>query len=90
MGYPLENATQLEPIVRQAVVSLYGKTANNITIQEAEKMPLFKKPKQSWHVNVLFNDEEHKYNVQFEIRLIDGLITKVHVIHRDLIQTDKK
>ena len=85
MGYPLENASQLQPIVRRAVVSLYGETANNITIQEAEKIPLFKKLKQSWQVNVLFNNEEHKYNVQFEIKIIDGLITKVHLMHRDLI-----
>ena len=90
MGYPLENASQLQPIVRRAVVSLYGETANNITIQEAEKIPLFKKPKQSWQVNVLFNNEEHNYNVQFEIKIMDGLITKVNVIHRDLIKTDKK
>jgi len=90
MGYPLENVSQLQPIARRAVVSLYGKTANNITIQEAEKIPLFKKPKQAWQVNVLFNNEEYKYNVQFEIHIIDGLITKVQLMHRDLIKTDKK
>ena len=67
MDYPLENASQLQPIIRRAVVSLYGKTANNITIQEAEKIPLFKKPKQSWQVNVLFNNKEYNYNVQFEM-----------------------
>jgi hypothetical protein len=67
---------------------MYGKTANNITIQEAGRIPPFRKPKHSWQVNVLFNNEEYKYNVQFEIRIIDGLITKVHVIHRDLIKTD--
>ena len=86
MDYPLENVSQLQPIVRRAVVSLYGKTANNITIQEAEKIPLFKKPKQAWQVNVLFNNEEYNYIVQFEIKIIDGLITKVHVMHRDSIK----
>ena len=86
MSYPLENASQLQPIVRRAVVSLYGKTANNITIQEAEKIPLFKKPKHAWQVNVLFNNEEYNYIVQFEIKIIHGLITKVHVMHRDLIK----
>jgi len=90
MGYPLENASQLQPTVRRAVVSLYGKTANNITIKEAEKIPLFKKPKQCWQVNVLFNNEEYNYIVQFEIKIIDGLITKVHVMYRDLITADKK
>jgi hypothetical protein len=86
MGYPLENISQLQPIAKQAVVSLYGKTANNITIQEAEKIPLFEKPKRAWQVNVFFNNEEYNYIVQFEIKIIDGLITKVHVMHRDLIK----
>ena len=89
MSYPLENMSQLQPIVRQAVTSLYGKTSKNITIQEAGRIPPFKEPKHSWQVNVLFNLEEYKYTVQFEIRIIDGLITKVHVIHRDPIKTDK-
>ena len=68
---------------------MYGKTANNITIQEAGRIPPFREPKHSWQVDVLFDIEEYKYNVQFEIRIIDGLITKVHVIHRDSIKTDK-
>jgi hypothetical protein len=90
MDYPLVNASQLEPIVREAVVSLYGNTANNIKVQEVQKIPLFRTPKHSWQVNVLFNNEEHKYNVQFEIKIIDGLVTKVQLLHRELITTDKK
>ena len=86
MGYPLENVSQLQPIVRQTVTSMYGKTANNITIQEAGRIPPFKEPKHSWQVNVLFNNEEYKYTVQFEIKILDGLVTKVHVMHRDPIK----
>jgi hypothetical protein len=86
MDYPLANASQLQPIVREAVVSLYGENADNIKIQEAQKIPLFHKSKHSWQVNVLFNTEEYNYNVQFEIKMIDGLITKVHIMHRDLIK----
>ena len=87
MSYPLKNTSQLQPIVRQAVVSLYGKTARKITIHEAEKMPLFKEPKQYWQVDVMFSDDEYKYNVQFEIKITDGLVTRVHLMHRDPITT---
>ena len=87
MSYPLNNASQLQPIARRAIVSLYGKTAKNITIHEAEKIPLFKKHKQYWQVDVLFNTDKHKIGVQFEIKITDGLVTKVHEIHRDSMAT---
>jgi hypothetical protein len=86
----LNQASQLQPIVNRAVISLYGKNAKNIIIHEAEKVPLFKKPKQYWQVDVLFNNDDYKYNVQFEIKITDGLVTKVKVVHRDPIAIDKK
>ena len=81
----LGQSSQLQPIVKRTVVSLYGKTAKNITIREAEKIPLFNKPKQYWQVDVLFNNDEYKYEVQFEIKITDGLVTKVHEVHREPI-----
>ena len=87
MSYPVNNASQLQPIVRRAIVSLYGKTAKNITIHEVEKIPLFKKPKQYWQVDVLFNNDEYKYNVQLEINITDGLVTRAHEMHREPITT---
>jgi hypothetical protein len=87
MSYPLNHVSQLQPIVRRAIVSLYGKTAKNITVHEAERIPLFKKPKQCWQVDVLFNDDNHKYEVQLEIKIKDGLVTRVHEMHRDRITT---
>ena len=89
MSYPLKNTSQLQPIVRQAVVSLYGKYTKNITIHEAERIPLFKEPKEYWQVDVLFSDDENKYEVQFEIKIKDGLVTRVHITHKDPI-THKK
>ena len=87
MSYPLNNASQLQSIVKRAIVSLYGKTAKNITIHEAERIPLFKKPKQYWQVDVLFNNDEYKYNVQIEIKITDGLVTRVHEMHREPMTT---
>lgn len=87
MSHTVDNANQLQSIIRPAVVSLYGRTAKNITIQEAERIPLFKKPKQCWQVDVLFNDDKHKYEVQFDITIKDGLVTRVHEMHRDPIAT---
>ena len=87
MSKRIISVDQLQPIVRQAVVSLYGKTARNITIDEVERIPLFKEPKQYWQVDVLFSDDEYKYNMQLEIKIKDGLVTRVHLIHRDSITT---
>jgi len=47
----------------------------------------FKKPKKYWQVDVLFNDDKHKYEVQFEIKIKDGLVTRVHEMHRDPMTT---
>jgi len=83
MSNPLNNESQLQPIVRRAIVSLYGRTARNITIHEAEKIPLFKKPKKYWQVDVLFSKENQDIGVQLEVDIANGLITKVHETHRD-------
>ena len=80
----LNQASQLQPIVNRAVISLYGKTAKNITIHEAERIPLFNKAKQYWQVDVLFNNDEHDYEVQLEIKISDGLITRVHEMNRQV------
>jgi hypothetical protein len=85
MSYPLNRASQLQPIVKRAVLSLYGKKARNTTIHEAQKIPLFKEPKKYWQVDVLFNDGEYTYNVQFEIDIYDGSLTRIHEMHRDPI-----
>jgi hypothetical protein len=85
MSLTVDNANQLQSIVRQAVVSLYGRTAKNIIVHEAERIPLFKNPKISWQVDVLFNDDRHNYEMQFDIRIKDGLVTRVHEMHRDRI-----
>jgi hypothetical protein len=87
MSHTIDNANQLQSIVRRAVVSLYGRTAKNVRIHEAERIPLFKKPKRCWQVDVQFNDEKHKYEVQFEVKIIDGLVTRVHEMHREPITT---
>lgn len=87
MSHTIDNANQLQSIVRRAVVSLYGRTAKSINIHEAERIPIFKKPKQSWQVDVLFSDDKHNYEVQFEIKIKDGLVTRVHEMQRDRITT---
>ena len=87
MSRTVDNANQLQSIIRPAVVSLYGRTAKNVKISEAERTPLFKKPKLYWQVDVLFNDDKHKYEVQFDITIKDGLVTRVHEMHRDPITT---
>jgi hypothetical protein len=87
MSHTIDNANQLQSIIRQAVVSLYGRTAKNITIHEAERIPLFKKPKQCWQVDVTFNDMKHKYEVQFEVKIADGLLTRIHEMHKEPIPT---
>jgi len=86
MDRPVNNATQLMPIVKRAVKALYGQSVQNIRILKAERFPLFREPKQGWLVHVEFNDDQHEYSVQMDVQMADGRITRAVELHRSPTQ----
>ena len=82
MDKPVNNATELKPIVDKAVKALYGGAMQNTKILKAERFPLFREPKQGWIVHVEFNDDKYEYWVQMDIQMADGRITRVVELHR--------
>ena len=86
MSKPVENATELMPIVERAVKALYGQAMQNIKILKAERFPLFKEPKEGWLVHVEFNDDKYDYSVQMDVQMADGRITRAIELHRTPLQ----
>jgi len=82
MGKPVNNATELMPLVRKAVKALYGQSMQNIKILKAERFPLFSEPKQGWLVHVQFNDDKYDYSTQMDVQMDDGRITRAVELHR--------
>ena len=82
MDKPVNNATELKPIVEKAVKALYGEAMQNTKILKAERFPLFKEPKQGWLVHAEFNDDKYEYSIQMDIQMADGRITRAIELHR--------
>lgn len=82
MKNKVDTEIKITPIIEKAVAVLYGQAVRNIRILEVEQMPLFRKPKHSWLVNVDFNDDQYEYSVQMDVQMSDGQITRVHELHR--------
>ena len=82
MNRPVEDATELKPIVEKAVKALYGQPMENIKILKADLFPLFKESKQGWLVHAEFNDDKYEYAVQMDIQMADGSITRSVDLHR--------
>ena len=82
MNTPVNDATELKPIVEKAVKALYGNAMQNIKVLKAERFPLFKEPKQGWLVHTEFNDDRYEYSVQMDVQMADGRITRVVELHR--------
>ena len=86
MNRPVEDATELMPIVEKAVKALYGQAMQNIKILKADRFPLFKEPKQGWMVHAEFNDDKCEYAVQMDVQMADGRITRSVELNRTLLQ----
>ena len=86
MNSPINNATELMPIVEKAVKALYGQAMQNIKILKADRFPLFKEPKEGWLVHAEFNDDRYEYAVQMDVQMADGRITRSVELHRTLLQ----
>ena len=82
MNKPVNNATELTPILEKAVKALYGQAMQNIKILKADQFPLFKEPKQGWLVQAEFNDDKYEYSVQMDIQMADGRVTRSVELHR--------
>lgn len=82
MDKPVTDATELMPLVRKAVKALYGQAMQNIKILKADRVPLFKEPKQAWLVHAEFNDAKYEYSVQMDVQMADGRITRAVELHR--------
>ena len=82
MPRPINNATQLKPVVVRSIKALYGQNMENVTILKAERFPLFKEPKQGWLVYAEFNDDRYEYAVQLDVQMADGTITRSVEMHR--------
>jgi hypothetical protein len=82
MPRPINNATQLKPVVVRSIKALYGSNMQNIAILKAERFPLFKEPKQGWLVHAEFNDDRYEYAVQLDVQMADGTITRSVEMHR--------
>ena len=82
MDKPVNNVTDLKPIVEKAVKALYGEAMQNIKILKAEQFPLFREPKQGWLVHTEFNDDKYEYSVQMDVQMADGRITRAIELHR--------
>jgi len=86
MYKPVEDATQLRPIVEKAVRGLYGQEMQNIKVMKADQFPLFREPKQGWLVHAEFNDDRYEYAVQMDVQMADGRITRSVELHRSPLQ----
>ena len=86
MDNPVNNATELKPIIEKAVKALYGGAMQNIKILKAEQFPLFKESKQGWLVHAEFNDGKHEYSIQMDIQMADRRITRSIELQRVPIQ----
>jgi hypothetical protein len=86
MDKPVSNATELKPIVEEAVKALYGEAMKNIKILKADRFPLFKEPKQGWLIHTEFNDDKYEYSVHLDVQMADGRVTRVLELHRAPIQ----
>ena len=86
MRRPIKTATELKPVVEQAVKALYGHVMQNTKILKADRFPLFKEPKEGWLVHAEFNDEKYEYAVQLDIQIADGRITRSVELHRTPVQ----
>ncbi len=82
----VSSATELKPIVEQAVKALYGEAMQNIKILKADRFPLFKEPKQGWLVHAEFSDDKYEYSIQMDVQMADGRITRAVELHRAPIQ----
>ena len=82
MNRPVEDATELKPIVEKAVKALYGQPMENVKIMKADQFPLFKEPKQGWLVHTEFNDDKYEYAVQMDVQMADRRITRSVELHR--------
>lgn len=82
MHRPVNNATQLKPVVERAVKALYGLAMQNVKILKADRFPLFREPKQGWLVHTEFNDDKYEYSLQMDVQMADGQITRVVELHR--------
>jgi hypothetical protein len=85
MMNPVQDITQLKPIVEKGARLLYGNVVRNIKMIKAEKFPLFRTPKQGWLADVKFNDDVYEYHVQMEVQMADGRITRTHELYREPI-----
>jgi len=83
MDKPVNDVTELKPIVDKAIKALYGEAMQNIKLLKAERFPLFKEPKQSWLVHVEFNDDKYEYSVQMDVQMADGRVTRAVELHRE-------
>ena len=86
MYKPMQDATQLRPIVEKAVKGLYGQEMQNIKVMKADQFPLFREPKQGWLVHAEFNDDKYEYAVQMDVQIADGRITRSVELHRSPLQ----
>ena len=86
MSKPIDNATQLTPIVKKAVKALYGESMQEIKLLKADRFPLFHEPKQGWLVHLEFNDDNYVYATQMDVQMADGRITRAVELHRHPIQ----
>jgi hypothetical protein len=78
----IKDAAQLRPVILRAIKALYGPNMDNITILKAELFPLFREPKQGWMTHVEFNDDRFVFNIQLDIQIDDGTITRVVELNR--------
>lgn len=86
MHKPINNATQLTPIIKKAVKALYGDGMRGVKILKADRFPLFREPKQGWLVHLEFNDDDYEYAVQMDVQMADGRITRAVELHRHPLQ----
>ena len=79
---PVNDATELKPVVERAVRALYGSSMQNVKILKADQFPLFKEPKQGWLVHAEFSDDRYEYSTQMDIQIADGRVTRAIELHR--------
>ena len=86
MSKSIKNETDLRPIVNEAVKALYGQEMQNVKILKANRLPLFKEPKQSWLVDIEFNDDRYEYTIQIDVHVADGRLTRSIEMYRSPLQ----
>lgn len=82
MDKPVNNATELKPIVEKTVKALYGEAAQNIKILKADRVPLSKGPKEGWLGHAEFGNDKYEYHVQMDVQMADIRITRSVGLHR--------